>query len=386
MIMAIRVNPKYIEELSKFGAEDVQMCYHCGDCSTVCKHADELYKFPRKSMRQLQMGLEQKIETTIEPWLCYYCGQCTEQCPREADPGETMMSLRRWLISKYDFTGIAGIFTKSKTSEILAISIVAILTGLFLTFYGLSFGNFGVYDGEGAFLPSSFIHTFDLIIGGIMAIFLIINVVRMWYFIMIRGMKPTAPWWLYFKEFFELPIHFFTQKRYAKCDENGTPKVHVPWLIHLGLMLGYVTMLLLVMIFIVPLQAGPEIRWSVHIFGYLATIGLLAGTIYFINGRFRKTQIQYKKSHHTDWVFVLLLFIIVLTGIAQHIFHRTGMIEAANITYVIHLMAVVPWLLRMPFSKWAHMAYRPMAMYLAAVQRAAFAMQEKSDKAILSVK
>jgi nitrate reductase gamma subunit len=160
----------------------------------------------------------------------------------------------------------------------------------------------------------------------------------------------------------------------------------MPWLLHLGLMLGYVTMLLLVMIFIEPLQAGPEINWSVHIFGYLATIGLLAGAIYFIENRFRKGYIQYKKSHHTDWVFVWLLLIIVLTGIAQHIFHRTGMIEAANVTYVIHLMAVVPWLLRMPFSKWAHMAYRPMAMYLAAVQRAAFARQTKSDEIILAAK
>ena len=79
--MAIRVNPSFIDTLDKYGAEDVQLCYQCGDCSTVCAHADEVFKFPRKSMRQMQMGLEQKIETTIEPWLCYYCGQCTEQCP-----------------------------------------------------------------------------------------------------------------------------------------------------------------------------------------------------------------------------------------------------------------------------------------------------------------
>jgi len=62
----------------------------------------------------------------------------------------------------------------------------------------------------------------------------------------------------------------------------------------------------------------------------------------------KKNYVQYKKSHGTDWVFVILLLIIVLTGIAQHVFHRTGLFELANITYVIHLMSVVPWLLRMP--------------------------------------
>ncbi len=374
--MAIRVNPSFIDDLSRYGAEDVQLCYQCGDCSTICSHANEIYKFPRKSMRQLQMGLEQRIETTLEPWLCYYCGQCSEQCPREADPGESMMSLRRWLISKYDFTGIARQFFRSRTSEILAVILISVITGVFLTFYGLSGGNIQIYDGEGAFLPSHFIHKFDLTIGSIMAIFLLINSLRMWYFVMIRGMSIPVPWWLYLKELYELPLHFFTQKRYAECETNGKQHLHMPWLIHLGLMLGYVTMLLLVMAFIEPLQAGPEIRWSVHIFGYLATIGLLAGTIYFIRNRFKKNYTQYKKSHGTDWVFVLLLFFIVITGIFQHVFHRTGLLELANISYVIHLMAVVPWLLRMPFSKWAHLAYRPLAIYFAAIQKAAFERQE----------
>jgi hypothetical protein len=31
-------------------------------------------------------------------------------------------------------------------------------------------------------------------------------------------------------------------------------------------------------------------------------------------------------------------------------------------------MAVVPWLARYPFTKWSHLAYRPLAMYFAALQ------------------
>ena len=376
--MAIRVNPGFIDVLDRYGAEDVQLCYQCGDCSTVCPHADDIYKFPRKSMRLMQMGLEQRLETTLEPWLCYYCGQCSEQCPRGADPGETMMSLRRWLISRYDFTGIAKKWFRSKTAEILSVVIIALLTAAFLFYYGFAGGNIQIYDGEGAFLPSAFIHKFDLTIGTVMGAFLLINVLRMWYFTMIRGIDIPVPWWLYIKEVLELPWHFFTQKRYSECEKKNEHKVYMPWLLHLGLMLGYVIMLILVMVFIEQLQAGPEIKWSVHIFGYLASIGLFAGTVYFIRNRFRKNYIQYKKSHPTDWVFVVLLFFIVVTGILQHIFHRTGMYEAANITYVVHLMFVVPWLLRMPFSKWAHLAYRPLAMYFSAVQRAAYAREARA--------
>ena len=39
-------------------------------------------------------------------------------------------------------------------------------------------------------------------------------------------------------------------------------------------MLSYVTMLVLIMFFLDQLQAGPDIHWSVHAFGYLASLGL----------------------------------------------------------------------------------------------------------------
>ncbi|MFA4851386.1 MAG: 4Fe-4S dicluster domain-containing protein [Bacteroidales bacterium] len=386
--MAIRINPKFIDDIDRFGAEDVQLCYQCGDCSAVCPHADDTFKFPRKPMRRLQMGLERKIETSLEPWLCYYCGQCSDQCPREADPGETMMSLRRWLISRYDFTGIARQFFKSRATEILAIIGIALLTLIYLYYFSFSKGNIHIYDGKGAFLPSPFIHEFDLSVGLVLLVFLAINAFRMWYFTMIKGIKVHVPWWLYIKHILTFPWHFFTQKRYAECESKRNTKIFMPWIIHLGLMLGYVIMLVLVMVFIEDLQYGPEIKWQAHIFGYLASIGLIIGTIYFINLRLSKTAyVQFKKSHSTDWVFVVLLFFIVLTGVAQHIFHRTGLIEYANISYVIHLMCVVPWLLRMPVSKWAHLVYRPLAMYFAAIQRDAYKKHEvQSNSFSISVK
>jgi heterodisulfide reductase subunit C/quinone-modifying oxidoreductase subunit QmoC len=108
--MAVRANPRLVEELEQYGAQDVHKCYHCGNCSAVCPFSRGPFLFPRKSMRYLQMGLEQKLLGTLEPWLCYYCGECSEQCPREAEPGETMMSMRRWLTSRYDFTGISKLF------------------------------------------------------------------------------------------------------------------------------------------------------------------------------------------------------------------------------------------------------------------------------------
>jgi nitrate reductase gamma subunit len=185
----------------------------------------------------------------------------------------------------------------------------------------------------------------------------------MWWFTMGRDKDLHASFWLYLKKVYALPLHFLTQKRYAKCERKR------PWAIHLALMLSYVMMLVLIMFFLGAMWSGPEIDWRVHVFGYIATVGLLGTTIFALQGRIRKSEPLYAHSHETDWIFLILLIIVAFTGILQHIMHRAGLDAAANIVYIIHLMGVVPMLaLEVPFSKWAHLAYRPLAMYFSLVR------------------
>jgi len=372
--MAIRVNPKLIDDLEIYGAEDVSKCYHCGNCSAVCPFSKEPYIFPRRTMRYLQMGLEKKLESSLEPWLCYYCGQCSEECPREAEPGETMMSLRRWLTSRYDFTGISRLFYRSGKFEILSVVVAALLTGLAFVLWAVSRGgSITHYDGPQAFLPSGSIHIFDWSLAGVLLVLLLTNCTRMWWFTVGRDRSIRVPFTLYLKKLYLLPVHFLTQKRYAKCERKR------PWAIHLALMLSYLIMLVLIMFFLGVVQAGPAIDWRVHVFGYIATVGLLGTTIYALHGRLRKTETHYKHSHETDWIFLVLLFLGAFTGILQHILHRSGLELAANVSYLVHLMVVVPMLgLEVPFSKWSHLAYRPLAMYFADVRAAAQPASEQA--------
>jgi ferredoxin len=367
--MAIRVNPKLIDELARFGAEDVTKCYHCGNCSAVCPHSVEPFIVPRKNMRLLQMGLERKLEGSLGPWLCYYCGQCSEQCPRGAEPGETMMSLRRWLLSRYDFTGLAKHLYRSWKLEVGFTFLVFLGTVAGLLAFGASRGNIAVYDGPGAFLATASIHTFDVALAAAVVAFLAINAGRMWWLTLLRNQRVSVPWWLYVKRFYLLPFHFFTQMRYAKC---GTKR---PWLIHLGLMVGYVTMLVLIMAFLEAMQSGPAIQWSVHAFGYAATVLLLGASLYMIVVRLSKAAAQSLHTHSSDWIFLVLLVIVVSTGAVQHLLHRMGQPMAANVAYVIHLSAVVTWFSRYPFTKWSHIIYRPLGMYFSELQREALLLR-----------
>jgi len=358
--MTIRANPKLITELEIYGAQDVSKCYHCGNCSATCPFSKEPYIFPRRSMRSLQMGLEAKLESDLEPWLCYYCGECSVECPRDAEPGETMMSLRRWLTARYDFTGISRLFYLSWKAELLAVIIVALIAGAGFLLYGFSQGNITQYNGPDAFLPASSIHIFDWTLAAVLLALLLTNCARMWWFTVGRDTKVHVPLSAYVRKIYLLPTHFFTQMRYARCEQKR------PWAIHLVLMLSYVTMLILIMFFLAPMWSGPAVNWSVHVFGLAATAGLLVTTIIFLRKRLKKSEVQYQHSHETDWMFLVLLIVVAATGLVQFTLHRLGLGTAANINYVIHMMAVVPMLLlEVPFSKWSHMAYRPLAMYFA---------------------
>lgn len=374
--MAVRVNPKLIDRLERYGAADVQNCYHCGNCSAACPFSKEPFVIPRKCMRQLQMGLEDRLRGNLEPWLCYYCGDCSAECPRGAEPGETMMSLRRWLTSRYDFTGISRLFYGSWKAEILAIVLVAILTAIGFLAYGSSHGSIHIYDGPGAFLSSHAVHLFDWAMASVLLLLLGGNAARMWWFSTGSHPELRIPPMAYLRQIYLLPFHFFTQKRYAQCSSRR------PWLIHLALMLSYVTMLVLIMFFLGKMQQGPEIFWPTHLFGYLASIGLLVTVAYAMLGRWYKWEIHFRHSHESDWIFLVLLLLVTASGVLQHFLHRMGSPVSANVAYLVHLSLVVPMLtLEVPFSKWAHMVYRPLAIYLAAVHAEALARQKTESEA-----
>ena len=376
--MAVRVNPKLIDDLETFGAEDVSKCYHCGNCSATCPFSKEPYIFPRRSMRLLQMGLEKKLEGSLEPWLCYYCGECTDDCPRDAEPGETMMSLRRWLTSRYDWTGISRLFYRSGKLELTIVIIAALLTGLAFVLWGVfQGGSINEYHGENAFLPHASIHVFDWSLAGVLLFFLVTNCARMWWFTIGRDRSIRVPLWVYIKKAYLFPLHLVTQMRYSKCERKR------PWVIHMFLVFSYLTMLVLIMFFLGLMQSGYEIDWRVHVFGYIATVGLLGTTIFALQGRLRKSENHYKHSHETDWIFLALLIFVAFTGILQHILHRVELDVAANVAYIVHLMGIVPMLgLEVPFSKWSHLAYRPLAMYFADVRAAAMPATDEAKQSV----
>jgi quinone-modifying oxidoreductase subunit QmoC len=373
-MMSSAVNPDLLLNLKKFGVTDAAACFNCGNCTAVCSLSSESVPFPRKTIRYLQLGLDARLMQSPEPWLCYYCGDCSETCPRQANPGEVMMGLRRYLTSRYDWTGISRLFYTSKAFEVLSILVVAALVGLaFYFFHGPMPADRVALN---VFAPNTTIEILDLILLVVLSFFLLGNAFRMSRTVMGRTGRPVfsgssifgVPLKTYLREAKEFVVQFATQKRFDSC---GTRSQRMQWVVHLLIMTGYSLVFLLVV-------AG--IRWfqrdeiyalwhPVRLLGYYATFAILYGVSYAVIGRLKKSKSVYQHTHSTDWAFLILLWLTAFSGILIHATRLLGLPLTTYYLYVIHLMIAVPMLvIEVPFAKWTHQLYRPLMLYLMKVK------------------
>ena len=374
--MSVKVDPNLMKDLEEFGLKDAKKCYHCGNCTAVCPLSTQDNPFPRKLVKYAQMGLKDKILKSPEPWLCYYCGDCSDTCPRGADPGETMMVMRRYLTSLYDWTGFSRKFYTSEKFEIAAIAIVAVLVGLALWIFHADNPNME-HAHLNSVWPAPAIEIADLIMAAILTFFLLSNTWRCFSFIM-GDLKTKIPLEFYIIQAKEFVVHFLTQRKFGECTDR------MQWVIHLLIMTGYSTVFMLVVIFLAggielvglawePIRFQRDVIYPffhpMRLLGYYATFALLYGTTYALIGRIRKTKAPYKNSHGTDWMFLILLELTTLTGIIVHFTRLLDWPLTTYIVYVVHLMIAVPMLvLEVPFAKWAHLMFRPVAIFAASVK------------------
>jgi heterodisulfide reductase subunit C/quinone-modifying oxidoreductase subunit QmoC len=95
-----KITPQFAEELKQYGDDTALECFNCGTCVAICPLVSD--SFPRKLIRYIQIGAKDKIlENRDELWRCLHCGLCTQSCPREADPGEVILSLKRYAVDAW---------------------------------------------------------------------------------------------------------------------------------------------------------------------------------------------------------------------------------------------------------------------------------------------
>lgn len=316
-----------------------------------------------------------------------------------------MMTLRRYLTAQYDWTGLSAKLYRSKAWELGALFVVGAFMSLLIWLFH---GPLVTERVElNTFAPVHMVHTFDLILFFVLAFFLFTNAFRMYWFIMhqsdsarisdiIRGIRQNGfgftmhqgeeikiPFHVFITEAWTIIWNFITQKLFLKCANNMGR-----WLKHFLLVSGYALMLFLVVVLLLWFQTDniypithPQ-RWL----GYYATAVLLFGTVEILIGRIRKREQIHRFSDFSDWMFPILLLLTTLSGILVHIFRYMGLPLATYYTYAVHLVIAVAMLvIEVPFGKWAHLLFRPLAIYFQTVREKALERQVPEEAVLENV-
>ena len=379
--MEYRCDPTLLAEVRKYGKFDVKGCFNCGSCTLSCDLAGDHASFPRRSTRHVLMGLRETLNQGLDPWICHDCGDCSTVCPRQTEPREAMMTLRRYLASVYDWTGIASKINSSKAWHIGSLSFVGVFFLLLMGLYHVYAVKMPLSDFTSTSMGLE--HMFPMMtyftLGVVLFPFFILltNAFRMYWITVHRKESidsPFSQWLAEAKTFF---LHFFTYKKMAECPtEKGR------WPKHLLLGVGCMVMLFL-MVFLLRWFQTDKIyplyhpqRWI----GYLATAFLIFGTVDILVSRIKKEKEIHKSSDFRDWNFPVLLLATAVSGIVVHILRYSGLELATHYAYAIHMMIAVPMLvIEMPFGKWTHMIYRPLALYFQSLKERTLQQELSSE-------
>lgn len=378
--MKFRTDPKLLFEIRKFGRFNTNACYQCGCCTLSCELVHDTISFPRKIMRSAIFGLREQLNSSTEAWVCHDCGDCSKVCPRKAEPRESMATLRRYLSSQYDWTGIASRIHSSKAWYISALSFVFILVLVLVGWYHLKIVELKYSDfvtmSMGLEHMFGLMKDFTRVVILLPLLILISNAFRMFWFIMHRGEKVKIPFLLYLTEIKSYIIPTVTHKDFEKCeDKKRLPK-------HWVMAFGMVVMLIILVFFLGWFQTDSiyPIYHPQRLVGYIITFFLFYGSLDILIGRIRKKKEIHKFSEFGDFAFPVLLFLTALTGIAVHIFRYLGLELTTHFTYALHIAVTVPMLIiEIPFGKMSHMIYRPLAIYLQAVKEKALQIEIKKE-------
>jgi Fe-S oxidoreductase len=277
-----------------------------------------------------------------------------------------MMATRRWLMTQYDWTGLARRFYTSPKMEVGAfLGIALFVIMLFLFFHGPVVTHRVELT---TFAPVHWVHLGDQVMIGFVFMMLFSNAACMFSGIM-QGTK--IPLHLYITQAPVFFINYFTQKRWRKCGTGPGSA----WWRHLLLFSGWVAMEILVMAYLSAFQTDiVHPFWHpTRLLGYYATIALMVASTTMLYSRwFKKEANLHRYSDFTDVFFLLLIITIAVTGILVHIFRLAGLPIMTYTTYVIHVATCVGMLcLMLPFGKLSHLMYRPLAIFLTTLKEKA---------------
>jgi nitrate reductase gamma subunit len=374
--MSTRVDRNLYPELQRFGATDISACFNCGVCSAICPLSVDGASFPRRMSRYAQLGMREKLLSSPELWSCYGCSECTDSCPTKADPASFMAAARRYAVASYDRTHLGYMLA---TSRLFAMVFIVALVGLLAAFmYSVRKPVDGSTLAFFEFVPNDVIHNLGIVVMAIMGTAALVGLFEMVRRVL-RGPRPTIRKTAD-AAFYAVGTESLAQSRFRKdCADTADttdgaeprPFYSQRWFIHFATMWGFLGLLGATMadygleLLGAKATGTPVPIWyPVRLIGTLAGAALIYGTSVLIARRLRKSDRSSAHSTTSDWTFLGLLWIAGATGFVLEL----GLyLPSAPVwgypMFLVHVAVAMALVLLVPFGKFAHVLYRPVALF-----------------------
>jgi ferredoxin len=388
--MVRNVDPALMERLRRHGsagALSVKACFQCGNCTAVCPLAQDSAGFPRRVIRMAQVGMEHELLASEDLWRCYSCGECTRTCPREADPAEFMAAARSYAISRYDFTGLAGLANRSALGNL---AVFAVFSAVFSLLLATRMNPAGPDAPLFDFLPGSWIHNIGVAlfaVVGLSAAFGMISMfARFWAERRREGsaLRLTALPGAVVSGLLDALLH----RRFRDCDAGeqtpaptAEPLYLRAWFVHAAVLAGFLSMLLATTLdFLFKPIGSPVPPWyPMRLMGLAGGLVCLYGLAIILLRRFRAAEVPWRKSAFSDWFFPVLLASTVLTGLVTELAVYLPMGSAGHAIFFAHVVLAMDLVALLPLTKFAHVLYRTLALVLFAWRHAPAAEAVTAD-------
>lgn len=305
-------------------------------------------------LRERQRGLKEKALGGPAIWLCHNCGDCTAQCPKGARPGDVLAALRREAIKAYAFPQFMGKLVLSPPGLLALLALPVLI-----------FAAIARWAPRGSATPQlEFANVFP--IPTLEALFFTLAgcVVVMFGLSLRRMLTAWNRGGRHGEILSELLPAFravATHERFTKCRQGRSK-----YFGHLLAFWGFAGLALtgtavgvgtVLGVMRTPLPLASPFK----LFANLCAVVILVGTTILLVDRLRDCE-KLRHSTYFDWFFVLTLAGVAFTGVLSELLRLGQIAPAMYGMYFVHLVLIFALLAYAPYSKFAHLLYRTVAV------------------------
>ena len=348
---------EFRDELAHRGGAAAARCYQCATCSSVCKLAPDDGPFPRRQMLKAQWGLGDQLVNDPAVWLCHHCNDCSVRCPRDAKPGDALQAVRALAIEKLAAPAFMGRLVGKAGST------WTLLLGAPFLFWILA-----LYAVTGLRIPAEIREYKDVVphwliyavffpVAGLVTLAIVRSGFRFWILLGANGRRSGS----FVANLIPVMLEIATHKRFGSCDASSSRRPG-----HFAVLWGFVgaavtSGFLVFAMYVVRSEMPLPLSHPIKVLGNLSAALLVGGggiLLYnhLVGGNRTGTSTPF------DNFFLYIVLLVIATGMLAEAGRFLFPPAMSAWIYIVHLTVVLCLFITFPYSKFAHMVYRTLAM------------------------